>query len=447
MRLLSSLLLSLLFCSTALAQNNWSVVTDSASFFPSNPVMSCSGSEHCVVVGLKNDGLYKPSVVGTSDGGSNWNTLNHGLDVTESAGSGGFGANVRLNAVQLLDPLHAVAVGGSGIVIRTEDGGATWNRLEGLTQFAISNVTFLGDKVGLIFVAIPTHGLILRSNDGGATWDTITPPGQHGYSDGRCITPTRYIALAELGSNAYFLTTDGGTTWAEDTLPLDADGLDLNTIISDIFFLDSLNGWMVGVQGLTSVPNDVVLHTSDGGLTWEKQLEEAVGGYTYSNGLLAVRFSDPMHGRAVGVQGKIISTSDGGVTWQLDVPNQEGLLQGGTLNDASFSGNEILAISRKGRFLRYQEGSVGVAERGDCSALMTISPSPASGRTRIELNGSHPDALAIIDALGREVMTFAEIPAGSTCVTFDAGTLTEGFYLLRWNSVGHTSSQPLLIRH
>jgi photosystem II stability/assembly factor-like uncharacterized protein len=70
------------------------------------------------------------------------------------------------------------------------------------------------------------------------------------------------------------------------------------------FVRDGLNGWISGERG-------VILHTTNGGKTWERQKTGIV------QNLLRVVASDPHRACAVGTNGTILTTADAGKTWQL----------------------------------------------------------------------------------------------------------------------------------
>jgi photosystem II stability/assembly factor-like uncharacterized protein len=73
-------------------------------------------------------------------------------------------------------------------------------------------------------------------------------------------------------------------------------------LLTDASFPDPDNGWLVGIVG-------TILHTADGGKTWELQ-ESGTDKH-----LFTVFFSDTQHGWAAGDLMTIIHTSDGGKTW------------------------------------------------------------------------------------------------------------------------------------
>src|SRR5260370_38113224 len=72
-----------------------------------------------------------------------------------------------LNAVAVLDPNTAVAVGALGMIVRTTDGGATWKvQWSGTTQH-LFGVSFTDANTGTV---VGDNGTILRTADGGGTW-------------------------------------------------------------------------------------------------------------------------------------------------------------------------------------------------------------------------------------------------------------------------------------
>jgi photosystem II stability/assembly factor-like uncharacterized protein len=91
-------------------------------------------------------------------------------------------------------------------------------------------------------------------------------------------------------------TIDGGRTWEKQKSPV----LDF---LMDVFFVDNLRGWIV-------TERTTILFTNDGGKSWSKQFssEDYI--------LKAISFCDSLHGWAVGEYGYIYHTRNGGVTWE-----------------------------------------------------------------------------------------------------------------------------------
>ncbi len=128
-------------------------------------------------------------------------------------------------------------------------------------------------------------------------------------------------------------TSDDGATWRNIT-PL---GAQVRRIIA-VFFLNTLNGWVLTVQPEASaeeVPSLItVFRTSDGGATWASA--SFAGPPVIDPGppelFGTVQFVDSQHGwfsgvRKTGMMGtaQLYRTTNGGVTWSKLTPPDEGL--------------------------------------------------------------------------------------------------------------------------
>jgi photosystem II stability/assembly factor-like uncharacterized protein len=76
-----------------------------------------------------------------------------------------------LYAVSVLDSDTVTAVGADGTIVRTTDGGATWERQTSGTKNFLAGVSFVDANTG---TAVGVAGTILRT-DGGATWERLEP--------------------------------------------------------------------------------------------------------------------------------------------------------------------------------------------------------------------------------------------------------------------------------
>jgi len=112
-------------------------------------------------------------------------------------------------------------------------------------------------------------------------------------------------------------TQDGGRIWVEDTLPLHSHFHDLY----DLAVISKSNVWMVGTTG-------IILHTLDGGITWT--LDDRLYDHETIPVIKEVFFPDSLHGwlginEALGGW-KIARTADGGENWEI-VADAKWLLQ------------------------------------------------------------------------------------------------------------------------
>ncbi len=91
-----------------------------------------------------------------------------------------------------------------------------------------------------------------------------------------------------------YRTDDGGATWTRQYTG--------GKVLSDIFFVDVMNGWACGSTG-------TILHTTNGGQTWSPQSAST------SQHFNAVQFTDTSYGTVVGNSGTVFRTNNGGSTW------------------------------------------------------------------------------------------------------------------------------------
>ncbi|MDM4764463.1 YCF48-related protein [Pelomonas sp. SE-A7] len=109
--------------------------------------------------------------------------------------------------------------------------------------------------------------------------------------------------LVVAGSRGHVLRSDDeGRTWQQASVPVSSDLVALS-------FPDALHGWAVGHDA-------VILASSDGGKSWQRQFDgRQLGPQGAESPLLDVWFDDASRGWAVGAFGQILSTGDGGKTW------------------------------------------------------------------------------------------------------------------------------------
>ena len=199
-----------------------------------------------------------------------------------------------LNDIAFADGTHGWAAGGK--IIHTADAGRTWVAQRSDVTVPLDRVAFADARHGFA-VGVDT---ILATTDGGASWTRQSV-------DGGLPWNTLIDAVATVdGRNAWAVdergglesTTDGGKTWVRTRLVTAAHPL------CDLAFVDSRRGWIAAV--------DMVLSTSDGGLTWSQQ--------SLPGRLFAIAFADDVNGWCVG--DVILRTRDGGSSWRDVTPHQ-----------------------------------------------------------------------------------------------------------------------------
>ena len=147
------------------------------------------------------------------------------------------------------DSLHGWAVGDSGTIIRTSDGGESWMQLQAGTSQNITCVSFTDSMHGLVGAAGNAIG---RTTDGGFSWKWWQLPGGP-----RSVCTAIALLDAREGwscdnMNGISHTGDGGNTWEPQPGPGSAFGIQ---------FLSPREGWAIGAR-------KVAFHTVNGGESW-----------------------------------------------------------------------------------------------------------------------------------------------------------------------------------
>lgn len=109
------------------------------------------------------------------------------------------------------DDRRGLIVGAFNLIFDTDDGGKTWrpllDRLSNPKGLHLNAISGDGDT---LFIA-GERGLVLRSDDGGATFATVSTPYEGSYFAVSLARPGE-VLLAGLRGNV-FRSTDRGTTW------------------------------------------------------------------------------------------------------------------------------------------------------------------------------------------------------------------------------------------
>src|SRR5690242_5358487 len=106
-----------------------------------------------------------------------------------------------------------VAVGDRGIIVLSDDRGASWRQAQYVpTQALLTGVCFLDTQHG---VAVGHDEVILITADGGSHWQRThyAPEAQRPLLDVWCGTAGQAIAVGAY--SAYFSSADGGASWHE----------------------------------------------------------------------------------------------------------------------------------------------------------------------------------------------------------------------------------------
>lgn len=239
------------------------------------------------------------TILHTSDGGNTWEYQQSGTPNS-------------LRDVYFVDSQHGWAAGHNNTIIHTTDGGKSWasQSIKSDTAKIYYEIYFSDERTGWL---MSNYGELIHTEDGGTSW---TVQARSETSGGAKLLSfiNGDVGYAILPRHIFLKTTNGGADW--ETQPFE-----LNIWPTDFFFTDENNGWVTEtrIHWSTMVDSSAIYHTSDGGLTW---LCQALVPEPH---MTSIYFLDDQVGWAAGMQ-EIFHTTDGGSTWDCQSDPQEGII-------------------------------------------------------------------------------------------------------------------------
>jgi photosystem II stability/assembly factor-like uncharacterized protein len=238
--------------------------------------------------------------------GNLWHSTNSGLSwesrsVPPSAYS--------LAHLDFVDQLRGWAGGGRNVIIRTTDGGETWEEIK-LIKKITGGITFdfINSKDGYVAAGTGyslrsysderTFGIvILRTTDGGRTWHKVYEDSESGNIHMITAVSDRLV-LAAIDGNYILRSENAGRRWKRIDLPSGG--------VSSIRVQDNGTLWAVGHGG-------GFYRSADQGKSWQRPTDfpSSLANRTWWD----VGFIDSQLGLAVGDHGAFAITTDGGTSW------------------------------------------------------------------------------------------------------------------------------------
>jgi photosystem II stability/assembly factor-like uncharacterized protein len=239
-------------------------------------------------------------------------------------------APVRFRGLSAVSDTVAWASGNQGTIVRTVDGGETWQdmRIAGTAALDFRDIDAI-DAVTAYVLSIGNGDAsrIYKTIDAGETWTLqYINRDPNAFFDAMTFADaTHGVVISDSvdGQFVILLTTDGGKTWTRAP----RDGLPAALPNEGAFAASGSNIAMIGKThiwiGTGAASSARVLRSTDGGRTWKAFATPLASGA--SAGIFSIAFRDTMHGVIVGGDYKkesdatdnLAVTSDGGVTWTL----------------------------------------------------------------------------------------------------------------------------------
>lgn len=348
----------------------------------------------------------------------------------------------RIDGLHFIDANRGWCALGDGQIHHTSDGGATWQNQLTNHEVYFRTISF-ADAMHGVAGTLSTDKLMYRTVDGGANWTVVTnipepqpsalcgtwaPTSQVIYGVGSYYGPARVIK-----------SVDAGATWSsKDLAPL------ASTLI-DVYFKSATEGFAVGgCNGTFPDVRSVVLHTTDGGATWQQRFVGTRAGEwgwkisfpTPSVGYVSLeREGPPMY---------LLKTTDGGLSWSelvFEDYNEQGIgfatadvgwigglynptfvtTDGGATWTASPWGDYIdrfqflsptLGYASGVTVYKYSDPTVGIPPVTSGVSRPRAVPNPFGTRTSIQYTLARPERVQILvsDPAGRVVRRLVDGP-------------------------------------
>jgi photosystem II stability/assembly factor-like uncharacterized protein len=239
------------------------------------------------------------------------------------------GVTVRLRGVSAVSERVAWASGADSTVLRTIDGGTTWQNLT-VTSDALDfrDVDAVDAQTAYVLsIGNGPASRIYKTTDAGKTWtQQFKNEDPKVFLDAMTFWDANNgIAFGDsVNGQFYILTTaDGGHSWSrvpQTALPpaLENEGA-FAASGTNIAVFGKSHVWI----GTGAAAKSRVLHTSDRGRTW--QIADTPLASGASAGIFSIAFRDAKHGVVAGgdyrkeqeAVDNLAMTSDGGLTWTL----------------------------------------------------------------------------------------------------------------------------------
>jgi photosystem II stability/assembly factor-like uncharacterized protein len=240
------------------------------------------------------------------------------------------GVTARLRGVSASSDRVVWASGSANTILRSEDGGNTWKKLQSPTtdRLDFRDIDAVSDTTAYVLsIGKGPLSRIYKTSDGGATWELrFANADPEAFFDAMTFWDDAHgIAVSDTVNGAFVIirTDDGGQHWTRvpaDKLPPALPG-------EGAFAASGTNVAVFGASdvwfGTGAGPRARVLRSADRGLTW--QIAETPLASGQSSGIYSVAFRDAQHGVIVGgdyakeseAVDNVAVTSDGGQTWTL----------------------------------------------------------------------------------------------------------------------------------
>lgn len=248
----------------------------------------------------------------TTDGGTTWDLQS-------------LGNTVNLKTISFLDSQNGYIFGPGKTFYKTTDAGNSWQNLSDSIKYSFQAMSFLNLQNGIaIQSSYNDTAIVYRTTDGGLSWNYLSKVTNENtylqlldiyYLDENTIVTAGYMAW----SAVVHQSTDGGVTWSFRLLAGSSNGV----AYTKTQFINSTTGFLLINSGQSSMYSSDIYKTLNSGTSWQSvnaslplcrsifMLDENTG-YAVGNNQYYLGDAKP---------GAIYKTSNGGTTWIQQVSN------------------------------------------------------------------------------------------------------------------------------
>jgi photosystem II stability/assembly factor-like uncharacterized protein len=237
------------------------------------------------------------------------------------------GVEASLRGISAANKRTVWASGTGGTVLRTVDGGATWESVvvPGAEKLDFRGIRVIDARTVFLLSSGPGDlSRVYRTTDGGTHWAVVfTNPDPPGFFDAIAFWDSKHGIIAGDpvgGSFTIFTTFDGGTNWDRRAAPAAASDEGAFAASNSCIMVRNVGEVWFGTGG---PGGGRVFHSWDRGVNWTRA-NTGIRNDSQSAGVFSLWFRDAHTGIAVGgdyrneteTRGNVALTSDGGRSWK-----------------------------------------------------------------------------------------------------------------------------------
>jgi photosystem II stability/assembly factor-like uncharacterized protein len=404
-----------------------------------------------------NSGNWKKTI----DGGSTWSSLNEWP--TQSL----WGL-----ALASENDIFVTSWGG-GELTESHDGGETWNYPDNYKTMTAENLyecEFTDVSNGIIGGG---SGTLRRTTDGGATWAFVDNPMYQQAN--KHINSLRYMnadtVFAGGSSGIIMRSDDGGETWTELENEGSSTVYDIWPVNENLIIASASSGQIYlsnttldtfhtandyGTMSMRAVEfrKDVGIVVASSGYIYRTTVDEVDTLYEVfvdpdGDDMYDVEFVTDSIAYVVGENGKIYKTEDTGLTWTAETSQ---VVE--TLQKVAYGNYILWAVGQNATILKLDLTEAMSIETAEWQVVGTYHlaqnyPNPFNPATTINfiLKKAGPVELEIYNIQGQKVATLvdAEMKAGAHSVTWNGSNLASGVYFYKLNSGDFTDVKKMML--